>query len=250
MCRDSWICAPCAARLDRLVHARLPRRQVRDVGEVGEDILRRPAISMTTSARTARSICSRGARRPRAQPCSNASSAKTRTSASAACPRSERSRQVARTTGQFLFSLVAAADRLRGARDRRLARLLDHLARGRRAPPRRPRSLARERPAQDRRLAAQHRGGRPRGLGRARRGRRARDACRDRRRLRRRLPRRREGRLRAALRARARTRSSPAALFVADNVLSHPDRSRATRPRGRPTRRSSPSPSRSTAASS
>ena len=38
-----------------------------------------------------------------------------------------------------------AAGRLRGARDRRLARLLDHLARRRRAQPRRPRGLARDR---------------------------------------------------------------------------------------------------------
>ena len=52
-----------------------------------------------------------------------------------------------------------APDGLRGARDRRLARLLDDLARRRRPLPRRARALAGGRPGEVRGLAAQHRRG-------------------------------------------------------------------------------------------
>ena len=81
-------------------------------------------------------------------------------------------------------------------------------------------------------------------------GRRVRDARAARRALRRRLPRRLEGRLRGALRARARPRSTPGAVVVADNVLSHAGRSPPTRPPARPIRASSASPFRSTTGSS
>ena len=72
----------------------------------------------------------------------------------AGVPREQRARQVARDDRAVPVRARRAADRLRGARDRRLARLLDDLARRRRALPRRPRALARARPAKARRGAA------------------------------------------------------------------------------------------------
>ena len=50
-----------------------------------------------------------------------------------ALPTRERSLQVAPTSGALLFALCVGHARLRGARDRRLARLLDDLARRGRA---------------------------------------------------------------------------------------------------------------------
>ena len=106
--------------------------------------------------------------------------------------------------------LRGAADGVRGARDRRLARLLDDLARRRRPALRRTGRLARARPAKFEAWDGTSR--RPgstsgRSSSRATRSRR----CPHRGRLRRRLPRRREGRLRGALPSGARQGSSPAA---------------------------------------
>ena len=138
-------------------------------------------------------------------------------------PSSERARAVVPTTGRFLFSLVAPqADcevlEIGGSRGYStiwLAAGVRYL--------RRPRALARARSAQDRRVAAEHRGGRARAVGRPRRGRRPRDA--------------RRGSTTSSTSSsstrRRRTTSScsswrarkvePAALLVADNVLSHPE---------------------------
>ena len=87
-------------------------------------------------------------------------------------------------------------------------------------------------------------------MGRARRGRRVRDAAADRRRLRPRLPRRREGGLRGALPARARQGSSRARSSSPTTCSPTRRRSAPTRRPARPTRPSRASRFRSTAASS
>ena len=80
-----------------------------------------------------------------------------------ALPLEERSLQMpADERGVPVRALLGPAG-LRGARDRRLARLLDDLARRRGAPARRPRHLARGEPGQARGLGPQHRRRRPRG---------------------------------------------------------------------------------------
>ena len=75
----------------------------------------------------------------------------------AGLPPEQRSRQVEPTTGRFLFSLAAVPGRHRGARDRRLARVLDDLARRGRARARRPRRLARARSCEVRGVAGERR---------------------------------------------------------------------------------------------
>ena len=134
-----------------------------------------------------------------------------------------RARQVARTTGQFLFSLVAPQTDCevleiggsRGYSTIWLAAGVRHLG---------GRVLSLE--LDPRKCEAWRRNIAEAGLedwAELDRGRRARDAAGDRRRLRRRLPRRREGGLRAPRSSSRAGRSSRAPLFVADNVLSHAD---------------------------
>ena len=121
----------------------------------------------------------------------------------AGLPSSERSRQVARTTGQFLFALVAPQTDCevleiggsRGYSTIWLGAGVRHLG---------GRVLSLEHdPAKCEAWRRNIARGRARGDVRARRGRRLPDDPRDRRRLRRRVPRRREGPVRRAVRTRA-----------------------------------------------
>ena len=166
-------------------------------------------------------------------------------------PASERSRQVAPTTGRFLFALVAPQAgcevlEIGGSRGystiwlAAAARILGGTRR------RRSSTI----PAKCEAWRREHRRGRARGVGRARRGRRVRDAAGDRGRLRRRLPRRREGRLRGALRARPARGRARRARGRRQRSLPRGDAGTRTRRPARRTRRCSRSPSRSTAASS
>ena len=125
--------------------------------------------------------------------------------------------------GQFLFALVAPQVdcevlEIGGSRGYSSIWLG-----GRGSPLRRACPLARSRSGEGRGVAAERRGGRPRGDGRADRGRRVRDAARRSRTSSTSSSSTRRRRTTSALPAGPRTRSSPAALFVADNVLSHAD---------------------------
>ena len=161
-------------------------------------------------------------------------------------PREQRARQVARDDRAVPVRARRAADRLRGARDRRLARLLDDLARRRRPLPRRARALARGRPGQVRGLAERTspRPGSRTGpsSSRATPSRRCRqiddvfdvvflDAEKD---------------DYEALFALARPKLEPGAVVVADNVLSHADDARRVLagPPGRPDARERHRPAR------
>ena len=143
--------------------------------------------------------------------------------------REQRARQVARSTGQFLFALVAPqvdCEVLEIGGSRGYSSIW--LGAGVRHFGGRVLSLEAD-PAKCRGLAAQRRRGGARGVGRARRGRRVRDAARDQRRVRHRLHRRREGRLRAPLRARAGQGRARRALRRRQRPLARRRRSARTR---------------------
>ena len=139
------------------------------------------------------------------------------------CRRPSASRQVARDDRPLPLRARRAADRLRGARDRRLARLLDDLARRRRRATSAA-ACSRSRPtrARSRRGAATSRtpgsrsGPSSSRATRTRRCRGSRTSSTSSSSTRRRTTTRRSSR-------RARDKVEPGALFVADNVLSHPD---------------------------
>ena len=114
-----------------------------------------------------------------------------------------------------------AAERLRGARDRRLARLFDDLAEPAPASSEAGIVSLEHDPAKCEAWRSQHRGGRARRLGGAGRGRCQGEPAGDRGRLRRRLHRRRERGLRGGTSSSPGRSWSPGALVVADNVLSH-----------------------------
>ena len=136
-------------------------------------------------------------------------------------PVAQRSLQMPPTSGALLFALCRGPPGLRGARDRRLARLLDDLARRRGPRVRRARHLARGGPGEARGLGPEHRRRRARGVDRGHPGRRVREPRAARRPVRRRVPRRLEGRLRGALPARPRAAARPAPWSSPTTSLSH-----------------------------
>ena len=99
---------------------------------------RHAASSTTTSPAAPSAPRSSGARRPlmldeRVRAVLRGARGRGRRRRTAGAPRPERSLQIAPSSGALLYALVRRPARLRGARDRRLARLLDDLARRRRA---------------------------------------------------------------------------------------------------------------------
>ena len=207
---------------------------------------RSPSASRTGSSRSSAGLMSSTTA---SAPCSRASRRRTRTERAAGV--AARAALAAGRGDDRPVPLLArrAARRLRGARDRRLARLLDDLDRRRRPPPRRARRLARARPRQVRGLAAEHRRRRASRSGPS--WSRATPS--------RRCPRSTTSSTSVFLDAEkddyerlfalARTKLEPGALVVADNVLSHRTLGAYSRP-GRPIRPSSASRFRSIAGSS
>ena len=209
----------CSAR----AHARLPRGEVRDVGEVGEDLLRRPGdldasalrawwprirsrACWTTAFAPSRAPRARGRRRTGARPAGGAPRAPGRARRPAGfSSRSSRRRPTARCSR----SAARAATRRSGSPP---ASATSAGASSRSSTTR----------ARSRRGAANVEEAGLERVGRAARRRRARAPSADRGRVRRRVHRRGEGGLRGVF-ALARGKVEPGGLFVADNVLSHAD---------------------------
>ena len=155
-------------------------------------------------------------------PCSRASRPRTPTSAPATSRASSGRARSRRTTGQFLF---------RSSPRRPTARCSSSAARAGIRPSGSPRACATWAVASSRSSTTRRRSRpgaptsrrRPSRLGRARPGRRLRDATRDRRRLRPRLPRRREGATTSGSSSSRADKLEPGAVVIADNMLSHED---------------------------
>ena len=232
-----------AARLALRPRERDPDEPARVRG--GRDV---PGLGRATAWSSSR--CPTDARRARSRPCSRGSRPRTPPSARQGLPATQRSRQVAATTGRFLFALAASqagVEVLEIGGSRGYSSIW--LAAGARVLGGALVSLE-HRSGQVRGVARERRGRRARRVGRARRGRRARDARRDRR-TRSTSSSSTPRRTTTSRSSRSRDRCSSRAGSSSPTTSSRTSRRSArTRRHGRPIRRSRASPCRSTAASS